>query len=204
MQIALVTCLLSTIVGEFVNGRDGLGARILAANNVLDIAQVFAVMIILGCMAALFDWVLRFADLAREGDRMVWSLPGGWKQRVALGAAILHEPSVLFLDEPTSGVDVNGRLQIRDIIRALAAGGCCVVLATHELDEAVTDPELDGWYAANGEENGDRCAWQYGTGYAVGKAMANMHLGARDYYIQSNWLNSGGGRCALSAGATVG
>jgi ABC-type nitrate/sulfonate/bicarbonate transport system permease component len=43
-----------------VNGRDGLGARILAANNVLDIAQVFAVMIILGFMAALFDWVLRF------------------------------------------------------------------------------------------------------------------------------------------------
>ena len=50
---------LSTIVGEFVNGRDGLGARILTANNVLDIAQVFAVMLILGAMAALFDLILR-------------------------------------------------------------------------------------------------------------------------------------------------
>ena len=59
LQIALVTCLLSTIVGEFVNGRDGLGARILTANNVLDIAQVFAVMLILGAMAALFDLILR-------------------------------------------------------------------------------------------------------------------------------------------------
>ena len=59
LQIALVTCLLSTIVGEFVNGRDGLGARILTANNVLDIALVFAVMLILGAMAALFDLVLR-------------------------------------------------------------------------------------------------------------------------------------------------
>lgn len=59
LQIGLVTCLLSTIVGEFVNARDGLGARILYANNVLDIAEVFAVMIILGCMAALFDFVIR-------------------------------------------------------------------------------------------------------------------------------------------------
>ncbi len=59
LQIALVTCLLSTIVGEFVNARDGLGSRILSANNVLDIAQVFAVMIILAAMAATFDFVLR-------------------------------------------------------------------------------------------------------------------------------------------------
>ena len=59
LQIGLVTCLLSTIVGEFVNGREGLGARIMQANNVLDIAEVFAVMIILGAMAAIFDFVLR-------------------------------------------------------------------------------------------------------------------------------------------------
>ena len=59
LQIGLVTCLLSTIVGEFVNGREGLGARIMQANNVLDIGEVFAVMIILGAMAAIFDFVLR-------------------------------------------------------------------------------------------------------------------------------------------------
>jgi NitT/TauT family transport system permease protein len=59
LQIGVVVSLLSTIVGEFVNGRDGLGAQILYANNVLDIAQVFAVLIILGAMAALFDFVLR-------------------------------------------------------------------------------------------------------------------------------------------------
>jgi NitT/TauT family transport system permease protein len=59
LQIGLVVSLLSTIVGEFVSGRDGLGARILYANNVLDIAQVFAVLIILGVMAALFDLALR-------------------------------------------------------------------------------------------------------------------------------------------------
>lgn len=59
LQIALVISILSTIVGEFINGRDGLGARILLANNVLDIPDVFAVLIVLGTMAATLDFVLR-------------------------------------------------------------------------------------------------------------------------------------------------
>ena len=59
LQIALVISILSTIVGEFINGRDGLGARILLANNVLDIPDVFAVLIVLGIMAATLDFLLR-------------------------------------------------------------------------------------------------------------------------------------------------
>jgi NitT/TauT family transport system permease protein len=59
LQIALVISILSTIVGEFINGRDGLGARILLSNNVLDIPDVFAVLIILGTMAAGLDFLLR-------------------------------------------------------------------------------------------------------------------------------------------------
>ncbi len=63
-------------------------------------------------------------------------LSGGEQQRVSLALAMAARPEVAFLDEPTSGVDVNGRDTIRRIVRGLADGGCAVVLATHELDEA--------------------------------------------------------------------
>ncbi len=63
-------------------------------------------------------------------------LSGGEKQRLSLALALAAKPEVAFLDEPTAGVDVNGRDTIRGIIRSLAADGCAVVLATHELDEA--------------------------------------------------------------------
>lgn len=63
-------------------------------------------------------------------------LSGGEKQRLSLALALVGSPDIVFLDEPTSGVDVNGRQAIREIIRSLAGRGCAVVLATHELDEA--------------------------------------------------------------------
>lgn len=63
-------------------------------------------------------------------------LSGGEKQRLSLALALAAKPDVAFLDEPTSGVDINGRDAIRNIIRDLASNGCAVVLATHELDEA--------------------------------------------------------------------
>ena len=63
-------------------------------------------------------------------------LSGGEKQRLCLALALAARPRVAFLDEPTAGVDVNGRDDVRGIIRDLAAEGCAVILATHELDEA--------------------------------------------------------------------
>jgi ABC-2 type transport system ATP-binding protein len=63
-------------------------------------------------------------------------LSGGERQRLGLALALAARPEVAFLDEPTSGVDVNGRSTIRAILRGLADEGCAVVLATHELDEA--------------------------------------------------------------------
>ncbi len=63
-------------------------------------------------------------------------LSGGERQRLSLALALAAQPEVAFLDEPTSGVDINGRDAIRGIIRGLASNGCAVVLATHELDEA--------------------------------------------------------------------
>lgn len=72
-----------------------------------------------------------------DRSRATWRrLSGGEKQRLSLALAMAAKPEVAFLDEPTAGVDVNGRDTIRGIVRALADSGCAVVLATHELDEA--------------------------------------------------------------------
>ncbi len=73
----------------------------------------------------------------RERAASPWRrLSGGERQRFSLALALAAVPDVVFLDEPTAGVDLDGREAIRDIIAALAARGCCVMLATHDLDEA--------------------------------------------------------------------
>jgi drug efflux transport system ATP-binding protein len=81
-------------------------------------------------------WVLEFAGLVGRGRQLTGSLPGGWKQRVAFGAAIMHEPRVLFLDEPTSGVDPIARRAFWTMINRVADGGAAVLVTTHYLEEA--------------------------------------------------------------------
>jgi hypothetical protein len=79
----------------------------------------------------------------------------------------------------------------------LGADGMASIIA-HELEESVTDPDLNAWYDTRGEENADKCAWTFGTTYIVGNgSYANMNLGGRDYLIQQNWVNANGGYCAL-------
>ena len=82
------------------------------------------------------DWVLEMAGLTDQRSRLTGELSLGWKQRLALGCAVLHEPPVLFLDEPTSGVDPISRRAFWDLIYTLAAGGTTVFVTTHYMEEA--------------------------------------------------------------------
>jgi ABC-2 type transport system ATP-binding protein len=82
------------------------------------------------------DWVLASTGLRGSENHLTGNLPGGWKQRVAFGACVLHEPEILFLDEPTSGVDPLGRREFWRLISEFAIGGAAVLITTHYLDEA--------------------------------------------------------------------
>ncbi|HUB90363.1 MAG TPA: ABC transporter ATP-binding protein [Dyella sp.] len=79
---------------------------------------------------------LQLAGLTEHANTTVQDLAGGWKQRLALGCAILHRPKVLVLDEPTSGVDPLSRRRFWDLIHDLSADGVTVLVSTHHMDEA--------------------------------------------------------------------
>ena len=81
-------------------------------------------------------WVLEAAELKGEEGMLTKSLPGGWKQRVAFGAAVMHEPEAIFLDEPTSGVDPLARRDMWKMINEFADRGAGIVVVTHYLEEA--------------------------------------------------------------------
>jgi len=82
------------------------------------------------------DYVLRMAGIEERRGSLTGLLSGGWKQRLALGCAILHEPPILFLDEPTSGVDPIARRTFWDLIYQLSAAGHTIFVSTHYMDEA--------------------------------------------------------------------
>jgi ABC-2 type transport system ATP-binding protein len=83
------------------------------------------------------DAALADLGLSDRQHQLAGSLSGGWKQRLALAACLLHEPDLLLLDEPTAGVDPKARREFWDEIRRLAASGVTVLVSTHYMDEAI-------------------------------------------------------------------
>ena len=82
------------------------------------------------------EWVLEMASLKDKRNTITRTLPGGFKQRLALGCAILHEPPILFLDEPTSGVDPISRRNFWNLIYEMSQAGTTIFVTTHYMDEA--------------------------------------------------------------------
>ena len=82
------------------------------------------------------EWALEMANLKGQEYLITGTLPGGWKQRLALGCAVLHRPPVIFLDEPTSGVDPISRRQFWELIHLMAQDGVTVFVTTHYMEEA--------------------------------------------------------------------
>ena len=82
------------------------------------------------------EWALEMAGLGGREQSTTATLSGGWKQRLALGCAILHKPSIVFLDEPTSGVDPLSRRRFWELIQQLRSEGVTVFVTTHYMDEA--------------------------------------------------------------------
>jgi len=82
------------------------------------------------------EWAIEMTDLQGKENLQTGDLPGGWKQRLALACAVLHQPKIVFLDEPTSGVDPISRRRFWRLIDQMAGEGITVFVTTHYLDEA--------------------------------------------------------------------
>jgi len=116
----------------YMTQKFGLFSDLSIAENLEFIARVYG----LDNRRARVDAALERLGLASRSTQLAGKLSGGWKQRLALAAAVLHEPKILLLDEPTAGVDPQARREFWDQIHGLAREGMTVLVSTHYMDEA--------------------------------------------------------------------
>jgi len=116
----------------YMTQKFGLFSDLSIAENLEFIARVYR----LDNRKARVDAALERLGLASRSTQLAGKLSGGWKQRLALAAAVLHEPKILLLDEPTAGVDPQARREFWDQIHGLAREGMTVLVSTHYMDEA--------------------------------------------------------------------
>ena len=118
----------------YMSQRFGLYEDLTVAENLAFYAGIYGLP--KGAWRARVDEVVGFLGLGQRLGQLTGTLSGGWKQRLSLGCAMLHKPAVLFLDEPTAGVDPAARRSFWRTIKTLAADGTTVIVTTHYMDEA--------------------------------------------------------------------
>jgi ABC-type multidrug transport system ATPase subunit len=164
--------------------------------------------------SAAIDGIIERMNLSRYADDLAGHLSGGWKQRLALAACVLHKPRLLLLDEPTAGVDVRARREFWDLIHDMAVEGLTVLVSTHYMDEAARCKRVI--YLANGrivvEGASDEVARKSGlityeaTGEAVDTIARDLRLlpGVEAAAVFGNVLHVTGSDRALVEGAIHG
>jgi ABC-2 type transport system ATP-binding protein len=134
-------------------------------------------------------WAVKMAGLEGKENELTSTLSGGWKQRLALGCAILHEPPILFLDEPTGGVDPVSRRNFWDLIYQLSNAGTTVFVTTHYMDEAEHCTTIGFIYAgrlvAIGSPTELKQRMGEGTTYEV---VCERPLDAVDLFQRQSWV----------------
>lgn len=135
------------------------------------------------------DWVLEMAGLVGKEDALTKTLSGGWKQRLALGCAILHEPPIVFLDEPTGGVDPVSRRNFWNLIYELSDRGVTVFVTTHYLDEAEHCSVIGLVYAAKLIALGSPSELKRELDkYAMYEVTADRPVEAMEILQQEDWV----------------
>jgi ABC-2 type transport system ATP-binding protein len=153
---------------------------------------------------------LESLGLAERADQLAGALSGGWKQRLALAACMLHEPELLLLDEPTAGVDPNARREFWEELHRLAARGISVLVSTHYMDEAERCHKLayiaDGTLLAQGSaaeviDAQHLCTWTIeGEGLTALSERLKTKPGVDQTVVFGSALHvSGSDRAALAA-----
>jgi len=138
-------------------------------------------------------FVLTSSDVSKSGFLTSYC---GWHTYGSIAATNIK---YAFVGDPTGPKVASCAGQTTSSPNGDVGADAMVSVIGHELEEAVTDPNLNAWYDNRGNENADKCAWTFGTTYnTTNGAKANMNLGGHDYLVQRNWVNAAGGYCALS------